>query len=282
MEPTFRIVAVPTKPTENLINTTNKNIWDLLKNPPQLRPNGFGFRGVDDVMRIQGGCSGDGIAQQKITVLKNGFIELTTPLLNRHFQWYRSEKNLPVENWLYPFTMFEMPLAFILLSNKLFYLSGYHGSFLIQQDYYFVKNFALVPGHPASPFFGHYKDEIQTYSGDHIIGDKYESQVLGSAWETNKNLVLEVYQSFSYSTENVPRLKELEGYSFSFDYEDFYAKYKYKNEAILVEIVNYDINIKWSYEVPIDQYPNEIKAIEIGIDAYKKEVQEKGQHPNSK
>jgi len=112
LKPTFRIVAVPVKPKENLINNSNQYLWNLIKKPPELLTMVSDSMVLMSLRELKAVAQEFGYAQQKITVLQNGFIEFTAPLLNRHFQHYKSEKKLPVDNWLYPYTIFEMPLTF--------------------------------------------------------------------------------------------------------------------------------------------------------------------------
>jgi len=155
-------------------------------------------------------------------------------------------------------------LLFIFFVNKLFYFSGYHESYKVQQDYYSVKNFVLIPGHPS--YLSNYdEDECQIYKDDHIEGKKHLSQVYGSAWEVARDIITEVYQFFSFESFQIPLFKELQGFPFSFDYMGFYARYKYLKNKIIVEILDSKVNKKWSCEFPIDKYPDEKRLLGMGF-----------------
>ena len=136
MEPTYRIVVVPAEPKEGLIDTTKDEIRNILRDPPPFREDGFGFRGVHPVRGIRGGCTGTGTAQQTVTLLKNGLLELSCPLLNRHFQWYKDERGFSEYKWLYPYAVAEMPLTFILMAQKLYRASDYERNFIFHQNYF--------------------------------------------------------------------------------------------------------------------------------------------------
>lgn len=277
MEPTYRIATVPAKPKENLIDSGRDEIRDILRDPPRIRENGFGFRGVDRIGRIKGGITGTGLAQQAVTLFKNGLLELSCPLLNRHFQWYKTEKGFSHNNWLYPYTIAEMPLTFMLMAQKLYLLSGYSGKLIIQQDYFNIKEFVLVPGHPSAPGFGFFKDELKLFDQQNIEGDQYQYSVYDNAWVISARLISEVYDSFQLSKEVIPKIREL-SFRFSFDYQEFMARYNYIKQGIQIEILNEHEEQLKTFQFSKGEYLDEMKAISRGIELFKKQVQKEGHY----
>ena len=267
-EPTYRIVAIPAVP--RTFNHPDERLHDILKDPPKLRDNGFGVYGVE-VKGIKDGCRGSGYPSQTITFLKNGFIELHCPLLNPHFQCRKEDYGYGEKNWLYPYPIIELPLTFILLTTKIYHHFGYLGEFLVQQDYFNIKDFILVPGTPGTHGFEHmYRltQQIVTFDNMHAEGSEHSVQVTDSAWEATGKLVDELYFSVGIKGEMVPVIRDLLGFWFSFDYQDFVARYRYNENGFVIEILSHMGGKEATYEIEAE---SEREAIGLGIRQFKDE-----------
>lgn len=166
--PYYRIFAVPENLNPDLMPLSLKqsNISSILRDPPNIRKNGFGFRGVNSTFSIFEGWSDENdVIQQKLILLRNGFIELRKPLLSEYFQWHKRQV-LPdtEEPWLYPYTVCEYPVSFLRLVKSIYSELDIDCKIHIQQEYWHIDEFILVAGHPGSLAFGIFTEDRHKYS----------------------------------------------------------------------------------------------------------------------
>ena len=193
------------EPTNTLaIDTTDRFLRGHLITPPEVRPDGFGFRGVDRVRPTSFGCEGTGYAGHHIKVYDNGNIELTCPLDNSQFQWYREESGFN-KNWLFPYTVAEIPITFVMLIHEIFTTQGYSGGYSITQNYNNLSGYILVPGHPAGVGFGIPRNSHIPANSD-IIGRPVSAAVECEPQEVGYDLAFQVYDHFGHT--HLPKFEE--------------------------------------------------------------------------
>ena len=206
-EPTYRIFIVPERLDRAAVCTRSDAVKDLLTSPPGLRPGGFGYRGLGRTQLTPEGIEGTGMTGQEIVLLENGYFELRSPLRNASFQWLKEQSCFSDADWLYPYAVQEMPLAFLSVAKALYKLCDVGADLRIRQEYRSVNGFYLPPGHPGNPLF---PGETKRYVGDHIVGQELTLASGFVPGQICRQLVGEVYAHFSYGSEEIPLLEELE------------------------------------------------------------------------
>ena len=174
--------------------------------PPGLRPNSFGYRGLSRTQLTPEGIEGAGItAEQELTLLENGYLELSCPLRNALFQWYKEESGVPEADWLYPYAVLELPLSFLKVAKKLYELADVRTDLRLRQEYRNVTGFVLPSGHPGNPLFGR---ELRPFEGQHIISREVHLNYDYKPASVARDLVEEVYEYFGYSADAIPLLED--------------------------------------------------------------------------
>ena len=211
-EPYYRILAVPTTtpPNPNAMPTDEEEIRDILKNPPIIRPSGFGVIEVEDVSpSAEGICGSSTWNDCEVILLCNAFLALRIPLSGGSFQWRKAECRIPSDlNWLYPYAVCEYPVAFMMLVAKLYSTAVIDSDIVVQQEYHNLNEFILVRGHPGDPFFGSLEHHQRKYnSSEPIVSKQTVNQDFvpdGIAFD----LVKPVYASFGLSEDLIPLFDE--------------------------------------------------------------------------
>lgn len=206
-KPMYRIFIVPEQLDRAKVNTRSPEVQSLLTSPPGLRPNSFGYCGLSKTQLTPEGIEGTGItAEQKIVLLENGYFELRCPLRNALFQWYKEESGYADADWLYPYTVQEMPLSFLKVAKHLYALCQVHTSLRLRQEYRNVAGFVLASGHPGNPMFA--RDAIP-FEGKHIVARERTLDHDFIPGKIARQLVEEVYAHFGYGEDKIPLLDEV-------------------------------------------------------------------------
>ena len=204
--PYYRILAVPTTLNPDAVSTEVQDIQDILRNPPTVRYSGFSVKKVTDISSSSQGIYGsDPGSDQELILLRNGFLELRSPLSSEHFQWVKTEFGIPDgSNWLYPYAICEYPVTFMILVKAIYLAAGIDSEIRIQQEYRNLRGFLLVGGHPANPLFGRIEEFKRMYEQSHMIGlqQTIESEFVPD--QVAYNLIKGVYASFGLSEESIP------------------------------------------------------------------------------
>lgn len=204
--PAYRIYCIPKIPSKGMIDTRDREIQKLVEKPPRLRPSSFGYTGLVGIRMTPEGIKGVGVtADQELVLLENGYIELSCALRNRHFQWKKEDYGYKDIDWLYPYTVAEMPASFLRMVKDLYELAKVKSQIKIGQEYRNIKGFILVGGHPSNPFFGF---EEEAFEGDHIICRTIVVDAEFDEKEAAKALIEEVYSYFKIRREMIPEIKE--------------------------------------------------------------------------
>ena len=153
------------------------------------------------------GIEGAGItAEQELTLLENGYLELRCPLRNALFQWYKEESGVPEADWLYPYTVLEMPLSFLKVAKILYELADVRTDLRLRQEYRNVTGFVLPSGHPGNPFFGR---DLRPFEDEHIVSREVPLSPEYNPGRVARALVEEVYAYFGYSANVIPVLEDV-------------------------------------------------------------------------
>lgn len=202
----YRIYCVPEKLQRTLVDTSSPEVQNLLRRPSHLRPNSFGYRGLNSVRPTSEGLRGTGeTAEQELIVLENGYIELSCPVRNALFQWRREESGFGNTDWLYPYAVVEMPISFLRLARDLYSSAGLTSQIRVAQEYRNIRGFLLVAGHPASPLFGREKrlfDEQDLIGKTRVVGADFNPEKLA------RELIAEAYLQFGFDTDAIPEIEE--------------------------------------------------------------------------
>ena len=204
-EPYYRMLAVPKTLSSNTTSEHEQEIEDILKDPPNVRRTGFGFIGVKRIEPLEEGLKGVDVWGYEVLLLKNGFLELRTPLSNTQFQWYKQESQISDgSNWLYPYGVCEYPVTFMRLVKEIYSVAGIDSQIHVQQEYHNLHGFILVGGHPRNPGFGLFEHHQRKYRSSGPIVSK---QTVGLDFVPDHvayDLVKEVYAAFKLGPEVIP------------------------------------------------------------------------------
>ena len=211
-EPYFRIFAVPTTalPNPDAMPTDEEEVRGILKDPPTVRPSGFGVMEVEDISSSAEGIYGSSTWNDcEVILLRNAFLELRIPLSGGSFQWRKAECRLPSDSsWLYPYAVCEYPVAFMMLVAKLYSTAAIDSDIVVQQEYHNLNGFILVRGHPGDPFFGSLEHHRRIYNSSEPIVSK---QTVNQDFVPDRiafDLVKPVYASFELNEDTIPLFDE--------------------------------------------------------------------------
>ena len=209
-EPYFRIFAVPITLNPDAVPTQKKKIHSILQNPPTARYGGFGVRKATAIQSsTEGICVANPWKDQQITLLRNGFLELTTPLFNTQFQWYKAESGIPSHsNWLYPYGVCEYPVTFMRLVREIYRAAGIDSQIHVRQEYHNLNGFLLVGRHPLNPLFGKLEHERRVYDSFDPIVSQLTVNPNFDADQIAYELVKPVYASFGLGEDLIPLFDE--------------------------------------------------------------------------
>ena len=206
-EPYYRIFAVPM--TELLkpdaIPTDDELVRHILKDPPNVRKTGFGFIGVKRIEPLEEGIKGVDVWGYEVLLLKNGFLELRTPLSSTQFQWYKQERQIPDDShWLYPYGLCEYPVTFLRLVKEIYSAAGVDSQIHVQQEYHNLHGFILVGGHPRNPGFGLFEHHHRRYQSTGAIVSKQTISLDFVPDHVAYDFIKEVYAAFELGPEAIP------------------------------------------------------------------------------
>ena len=205
--PYYRILAEPT--THILIRTEDSNIHEILQSPSDVRRTGFGFIGVNRIEPSPEGIKGTDAWGYEVELSRNGSLELTTPLSNTQFQWYKVESGVPSHsNWLYPYGVCEYPVTFMRLVKEIYQAAGITSKIHVRQEYHNLNGFLLVGRHPLNPLFGKLDHEQSVYSSFDPIVSQLTVDPCFAPDKVAYDLVKPVYTSFELSEDLIPLFDE--------------------------------------------------------------------------
>ena len=205
-EPYYRIFAAPTTLNPDAVSTEKQEIPHILRNPPTVRYSGFSVKNVTNISPSSQGIHGsDPWSDQELILLRNGFLEMRSPLSSEHFQWAKTEFGISTDlNWLYPYAVCEYPVTFMMLVKAIYSAAGIDSEILVQQEYRNLRGFLLVGGHPANPLFGDGDRFQRVYTEPHAIGEQQTIEPEFVPDQVAYNLVKELYASFGLGQESIP------------------------------------------------------------------------------
>ena len=205
--PYYRILAEPT--THILIRTEDSIIHKILQNPENVRRTGFGFIGVKKIQFSPEGITGADAWGYEVKLSRHGSLELTTPLSNTQFQWYKQESGIPPgSNWLYPYGVCEYPVTFMRLVKEIYQTAGITSKIHVRQEYHNLNGFLLVGRHPLNPLFGKLDHEQSVYSSFDPIVSQLTVDPCFAPDKVAYDLVKPVYTSFELSEDLIPLFDE--------------------------------------------------------------------------
>ena len=215
-EPYYRILAVPTTLNPGAVSTQESKINDLLRNPPDARRDGVGFRGVKWIQSFPEGIRGldvwsmnQDVRGYEVVILRNGFLELRSPLSSTHFQSLKKESGISTDlNWLNPYGVCEYPVTFMRLVKAIYSVADIDSSIRVQQEYRNLSGFLLVGRKPFSPLFGKMDEFRHVYTEPHAIGVQQTIEPEFVPDQVAYDLVKEVYASFRLIEDSIPFFDE--------------------------------------------------------------------------
>ena len=93
------------------------------------------------------------VGNYEVVILKNGFLELRSPLSSTPFQWFKEESGISTDlKWLYPYAVCEFPVTFMRLVKAIYSAVGIDSKIIVQQEYRNLSGFLLVGRHPLIHF----------------------------------------------------------------------------------------------------------------------------------
>lgn len=210
--PYYRIFALPATepPDPDAMPTDKREIVDILKSPPAVRPSGFGVREFEKISQSSEGIRGTNTwNENEVILLRNGFLEVRIPLSSSHFQWHKSETGISAaSNWLYPYAICEYPVTFMMLIKAIYSEANIHSEIRIQQEYHNLNGFLLDEGHPGNPFFGAFEDRCRVYEESEPIVSKQTVNRVFAPDRIAFDLVKPVYAAFQLNNDEIPLFDE--------------------------------------------------------------------------
>jgi hypothetical protein len=201
-QPYYRIFLVPVVLKASAVNINDAKLIDMLKAPPDVRRNGFGYGSLQDVHPTAEGLRGAG-GEVSVLLLRNGYVELSCPLDGHPFEYLR-EKFFPTGKWLYPYTVCEMAVSFLRVAKSILGYERVGGKFLVRQEYWNVAGYTLFGGLPSDRHFG-----VGTSAPRVTKANRIETtlRTLPTEFDTDREaleLVTEVYNAFGFKAGHVP------------------------------------------------------------------------------
>ena len=210
-EPYYRILAVPTTLNPDAVSTQEQEIHTILQNPPNVRRTGFGFTGVKRIRSSTEGIMGldvwdpQDVGNYEVVILKNGFLELRSPLSSTRFQWFKEESGISADsNWLYPYAVCEYPVTFMRLVQAIYSAVGIDSRIIVQQEYRNISGFLLVGRHPSAPLFSRIEEFQNVYTQSDAIGTQQTIEPEFVPDWVAYDLVKEIYAYFGLSEDLIP------------------------------------------------------------------------------
>lgn len=201
----YRIHAEAITYNPNAVHTDDKDIREILRHPPNVRRTGFGFIGVKRIEPSLEGIKGIDVWGYEVVLLRNGLLELQSPLSRIQFQWYKAESGIPPHlNWLYPYGVCEYPVTFMRLVKEIYQAAGINSQIHVQQEYHNLSGFLLVGRHPLNPLFGLLEHERKVYASLDPIVSKQTVNPDFVPDSVAYNLVRDVYTSFGLGEDLIP------------------------------------------------------------------------------
>ena len=210
-EPYYRILAVPTTLNPETFSTQKQEILNILRDLPIVRKTGFGFRGVKRINSSPEGFMGldvwnpQDVGNYEVVILKNGFLELRSPLSSTPFQWLKEESGISADSkWLYPYAACEFPVTFMRLVKAIYSAVGIDSKIIVQQEYRNLSGFLLVGTHPSNPLFSRVEEFQNVYMQSDAIGTQQTIEPEFVPDQVAYDLVKEVYASFGLTEDLIP------------------------------------------------------------------------------
>lgn len=204
--PAYRIYSVPERLVADQVDTHDPEIRERLTQPIHRRPNGFGYSGLSNIRLTSEGIKGfDSSIGLEMILLENGYLELSCPLRNGAFQWRKQAAGFADKDWLYPYTVAEMPVSFLHIAKDLYERANVTSRIHIRQEYRSIRGFVLVGGHPGSPLFGR---NAKVFEEDNLIGKMWPVEPSFDPDELAKRFIKEVYDAFGFENEDIPVIAE--------------------------------------------------------------------------
>ena len=214
-EPYYRILAAPTTLNPDAVPTQEQEIQAILRNPQNVRRTGFGFRGVKTITSPPEGIMGidvwdpKDVGNYEVVILRNGFLELRSPLSSTHFQHFKIESGVSAgSKWLYPYAVCELPVTFMNLVKAIYLAAGIDYRIIVQQEYRNLNGFLLVGTHPTSPLFGRVEEFQNVYTQSDAIGRQHTIKSEFTPDWVAYDLVKEIYAFFGLLEGLIPFFNE--------------------------------------------------------------------------
>jgi len=144
--PFFRVCLTPMSLDRGALDTDAPQMEALLRDPPQTRKGGWTIWGMMDVEFDADGITGHFGPEQRLVVLRNGYLEFTHPARSDAFQWMQSESEAEAHPYLHPLAVCEFTVSFVRLAQAVYKQAGRSSAVVFQLDLANVTGFRLPPG----------------------------------------------------------------------------------------------------------------------------------------
>lgn len=213
-QPFYRLWACPLPVNQFQLREHRDRLIELLTNPPQLRPHGWGLTPITTIRQTSIGLATEATTVQHLELLWNGYFEFRTSTDDDSFHWDQATLKQRTLDDMYPYAVVEPVSNLTLLTQEICRIAQYSGQIRFGLGLYNIRGKVLVPGPPESLGYRMQRHLIQAGQVSEAFSDEHlrvppvtiaASDLPGTiAWQ----LVREIYYRFGYPDEAIPFFDE--------------------------------------------------------------------------
>lgn len=203
--PFFRLSALPLRLSPANVDVGDPEVRRVFEDPPLTDESGWAVYGDKASVTVEGIETPPGVRDQRLVVLRNGFIEFSQPARSELFQWRQSESEAEKHPWLYPYAVCELPVNFVRLAKAIYeaaHLQGEAGFFI---EFRNIKGFTLRPYGPESiGFLRSGPGTLRPYPDKDFKGREVRVAIPFEADPVAFQLVEQLYNAFGLERQHIP------------------------------------------------------------------------------
>jgi hypothetical protein len=205
-QPFLRLSVLPQRVDHRELDTYNEKVKETVREPPGMRYGGWTIYGMDARVTPEGLDAGGQGEEQRLVVLRNGYIEFSYPARSEFFQWKQSEAEARDHPYLYPFAMCELPVSFVRLTKALYEASSLSLSVSFELELANIRGFRLFPGLPGRRAWrvAGMVGSAKPYAGERALADAKVQAFPADPDPIAYELITQIYQQFGRKAEDVP------------------------------------------------------------------------------
>jgi hypothetical protein len=193
--PFMSISATPLIVRDEVIDIFDRELRDLIRNPPYERGGGWSIGGWQDIRPSLYGLTASGRSPDSVEleVFRNAHVELRLLIDGRFIRerWTNNGSESPL---LYPFSVIEYPISFLHFVNKVYSTHGQIDPCVIQFGLYNIKGYGLTEGLRPERIVS----PPNFWSEEHLEIPAYQASIPLDVERTAKSLADRLWNAFGF------------------------------------------------------------------------------------